>query len=217
MPRSNGHGRRTKRRPAWVYRASRLYCFVMRTERAFGRAVFVYTDIGTGDQTSQGGGATPFDSGGLWHGHIHTEPPIERDQRRTMFRTANVPLTDWQGDFGTYVRTNYPRAEEYVLGHCPEQGTPPIVPRSPNSARAWTWEIRVPRDLVASRLRLVGGSMMRPDYDDYMDWLWRESLVEDRRAERIQGWTKTNLVLSDGERRSPSELVEAALLAGEMS
>lgn len=189
------------------------YFFVMRTEQAFGRAVFVYTDNGTSDQTGEGGGATPFDSGGLWHGHLCTEPPIGRDQRLDLFRAANASLADWQRDFGDYVRINYSRLEEYVLGSSPKQGTPPIVPRSPpNSARAWTWEVRVPRDLVGVRLRLVSGAMLRTDYYDYLDWLWRESPVEDRDAGQIQGWAAKNLILSDKEARSPSELIEADLL-----
>ena len=54
--------------------------------------------------------------------------------------------------------------------------------------------------------------MLRSDYDDYLDWLWGDSLVGDRDAGQIQGWAARNLILSDKEARSPSELIEADLL-----
>ena len=191
------------------------YYFVMRTERAFGRAVFVYTDTGTSDrQTSHGGGATAFDSGGLWHCCIRTEPPTGRDERRRLFHAANIPLADWQPAFETYVQVNYARVEEYVAGHGPEVGTPPIVPKSPNRPRAWTWEVRVPRDSVAGCLLLIGGAMRRMDYENYINWLTESSPVEDEEARQIQRWTLENLVLSDNNGVPPSVLVEEALLVG---
>ena len=56
--------------------------------------------------------------------------------------------------------------------------------------------------------------MLRVDYDDYLDWLWDESSVEDDRAARVQHWVTTNMVISDDHRRSVSAVAEAALLDG---
>lgn len=191
---------------------SPVYYFVMRTERAFGRVVFIYANDGTVDG-SAGGGATPFDSGGLWHGHIHTDPAVNEGERRSFFHQANVQLRDWQQTFDLYLRANYATPEQYIRGLRPLDGTPQIVPGPPNKTRAWTWELRVPRGLAAKYMRLVGGAMLRSDYDDYLDWLWDESSVEDREATRIQTWVTANMILSE-DRRSASREAEAALLDG---
>ena len=193
-------------------RGEPLYCFVMRTERAFGQVVFVFADTGA-DDSSGDGGATPFDSGGLWHDHIRTEPRLRPDERPEFFRRATIPLGDWQHTFESYVQDNYPSWQEYVLGRRPVHGTPPIVLGRPNTARAWTWEVRVPGDLIARRLELTGGSMPRADHSRYLSWLWDESPVEDRDAARIQRWLADNMILSD-KGQSPSDLMESALLSG---
>lgn len=192
-------------------RGEPLYCFVMRTERAFGQVVFVFADTGAVDSSGEGG-ATPFDSGGLWHGYIQTEPGLRADQKPGFFSRTNIPLSDWQHAFEAYVQANYPSWREYVLGQRPAHGTPPIVLGGCNTARAWTWEVRVPRVSIKGRLELTGGSMPRADYDRYLSWLWDESPVEDRDAARIQRWVGTNMILSDMG-QSPSDLMESALLS----
>ena len=84
-----------------------VYYFVMRTERAFGRVVFVYVCHEAVDSPPDGG-ATPFDSGGLWHGHVHTDPEMAQDEKRHFFAEATVQLSDWNETFEAYVRENYP-------------------------------------------------------------------------------------------------------------
>ena len=51
------------------------YFYAMRTERAFGVAVFFFRETQSSEWREDLDGATPFDSGGLWHGKVRTSPP----------------------------------------------------------------------------------------------------------------------------------------------
>ena len=43
------------------------------------------------------------------------------------------------------------------MGNPPGTGAIPIIPGPPNSSRAWTWEVRIPRDLTNRHVELLGG------------------------------------------------------------
>lgn len=59
---------------------------------------------------------------------------------------------------------------------------------------AWTWEVRVPHDLVTGRLELRAAYMTETRRDDYLDWLWRSPL-EDDESLRIHQWVEDHVIL----------------------
>ena len=67
-----------------------LYCFAMRSERAFGAVVFALRLKAQRDSTAYG--ATPFDSGGMWVGRVQTAPELTSEARRRLFRENDIPL-----------------------------------------------------------------------------------------------------------------------------
>ena len=176
------------------------YFYVLRAEGSFGLVVFVLSEMEEVDWPLDAKGATPFDSGGLWSGKIKTHPELDEAGRRTFFQDHDVPLADWRLEFEKYVRTHYGTVSDYLKGNAPGPGNEPqdsgvtIIKGSPNNKRAWTWEVRVPHDLVAGRLELRAAYMTETRRDAYLDWLWRSSLADDESL-RIQRWVETHVIV----------------------
>ena len=191
------------------------YFYAMRTHEAFDFVVFVAEETGNeGSVTDRGqGGATPFDSGGLWKGKIH---PLNGakvaqhviDERRRVFAANNVALDRWQPEFREYLEENYDDILSYVQGQPPSQGTDPITNADPNTERAWTWEVRYPTALIAKNLRLRYVCMHPHDLADYVNWL-PSCLGKLGAAElaELTDWVTSNVEVSD----SPSDAVESML------
>ena len=152
------------------------YFYVMRTERVYGTAVFLFRDTEERDWPTDMKGATPFDSGDLWHGELLTESRTEADQRQDIFRRYEIPLTHWRAAFHRYLERNYRAVHEYIDGDPPQVGSPPIISSNPpNRAAAWTWEVRIQGDFVASNLQLLCGFLSEQDRIAYSTWLSYES------------------------------------------
>ena len=152
------------------------YFYVMRTERAYGTAIFLFRDSSNPPWPKGMTGATPFDSEDLWHGRLHTHSPnIPNRDKRSTFQRYETPLEHWCDAFRKYIATNYEFPSHYVQGHPPKVGSLPIVPTNPpNTPAAWTWEVRIPNDHIASKLKLVRGFMSDQDRNAYSNWLSRE-------------------------------------------
>ena len=176
------------------------YFYVLRAEENFGLVVFVLSEVEDTGWPSGARGATPFDSGGLWRKKIATSPELDDAGRRALFRSHDVPLVDWRAAFERYVRTHYDTVSDYLKGTPPTPGSEPpdlqvtIIKGSPNDKLAWTWEIRVPHDMVAGRLELRAAYMTETRRDDYLDWLWRSPL-EDDESLRIHRWVEDHVVV----------------------
>lgn len=176
------------------------YFYILRADGNFSLVVFVLSENEEADWPSDARGATPFDSGGLWLKKITTNPELDDAGRRTFFQDHDRPLTDWQSAFEDYVRTHYGAVSSYLKGNAPSPRTEPpnspvtIITGSPNSALAWTWEVRVPHDLIAPRLALRAVCMTETRRDDYLDWLWRSPLT-DHESLRIHQWMDTYVVI----------------------
>lgn len=187
------------------------YFYVLRAEGDFGLVVFVLSESEETGWPSDAKGATPFDSGGLWHKKIATSPKLDDAGRRAFFHDHDRPLTDWQSAFEDYVRTRYGDVSSYLEGDAPSPGTEPpnspvtIIKGSPNSALAWTWEVRIPHDLVAPRLVLRRVYMTETRYVHYIDWLWHSPLT-DHESFRIDQWMATHVVTP----RHDESVVQAA-------
>ena len=176
------------------------YFYVLGTEESFGLVVFVLSEVEEADWPSDAKGATPFDSGGLWSGKVATRPELDEAGRRTFFQDHDVPLVDWRTAFEEYIRTHYGTVFGYLKGNAPGPGNKAqdlgvsIIRGRPNGKRAWTWEVRVPHDLVTGRLELRAAYTTETRRDAYLDWLWRSSLADDESL-RIHRWVETHVIV----------------------
>ena len=198
------------------------YFYAMRAEEFYGPAVFVWREVDGLVWPAGARGATPFDSGDWWFGEIHVDREIDSKERRAAFQKWDVPLAEWQADFKQYIHAHYSTVGCYIEGCAPATGNQPpgngfsIINGSPNTARAWTWEVRVPHDLIAERLALWKVYMTetsRTTYLAYVDELLRDSdgkppadgdgkppvdsdrnSLDDDSHRRIHEWVKANVV-----------------------
>lgn len=176
------------------------YFYVLRAEDSYGLAVFVLSETEGAVWPAEARGATPFDSGGWWLDMIHTDPPLDTTARQAGFRTLDVPLRGWQDAFEQHIHAHYGTVGDYIEGRAPKTGGQPletgftIVKGPPNSPRAWTWEVRVPHDLIADRLALRAIYMSEVSRGDYVDWLWRSPLA-DTESRRIDQWFADHVVV----------------------
>lgn len=172
------------------------YFYVMRTEQAFGGAVFLFRENDIVEWPAGVNGATPFDSGGLWHNKIamHSSPASTR--KRQIFEKHQEPLSSWAKAFGNYIARNYAHISDYIEGEPPQTPSHPIILGQPNSSRAWTWEVRVPCDLLDANVNLICGCLSSQDYSKYLNWLWSDSNLEDRKCRSIHLWMRDNITLA---------------------
>lgn len=172
------------------------YFYAMRTERAFGFAVFFFCEIRSYGWPESSRGATPFDSGGFWHGKVHTVPSTASVERKEIFRIHEKPLPSWRQAFKKYITANYNSIEEYVEGLPPSMGSSPILPGPPNTSRAWTWEVRIPSVLMDGGVELLRGFLPEEDRAKYLDWLWADSSHDDGICRSIQRWMQDNMTFA---------------------
>lgn len=178
------------------------YFYVLRAEEDFGLVVFVLREVEDARWPPDARGATPFDSGGLWGKKIATEPELDDDGRRAFFACRDVLLMNWRSTFEKYVQTHYVTVSSYLEGNAPGPGSESpdpevtVVKGCPNDERAWTWEVRVPHDLVAGRLALRKACMTEDDRDAYLKWL-RRSPLTDGESRRIRQWVDGHVIVPD--------------------
>ena len=176
------------------------YFYVLRAEDSYGLVVFVFREAADAAWPADAMGATPFDSGGWWLEKIRTEPPLDTVERQAAFRTLDVPLQDWQGAFERYVLDQYDTLAHYLEGHAPKTGSPPselgftVLKGQPNTARAWTWEVRIPHGMAAHRLVLQAAYMTAVSRDAYLDWLWH-GRQGDAESSRIHEWIEDHVIV----------------------
>ena len=179
------------------------YFYVLRTGEKYGLMVFVLREVENADWPPDVRGATPFDSGGLWRKKIATEPELDDAGRRAFFACRDVPLVDWRSTFEKYVQTRYVTVSDYLEGSAPGPGSESpdsevtVVKGSPNDKRAWTWEVRVPHDLVAGHLDLLAIYMTGDDRDAYLKWLFRHNPLTDGESRRIRQWVDGHVIVPD--------------------
>ena len=176
------------------------YFYVLRAEDSYGLVVFVLSEAEGAAWPADARGATPFDSGGWWSDKIRTDPPLDTTARQAAFRTLDVPLRDWRDAFEQYIRAHYSTVGDYLEGRAPTSGNQPpgigftIIKGQPNTAQAWTWEVRIPHDLIVGRLVLRAVYMTEVSRDDYVDWLWYSPLA-DSESSRIHRWVEDHVIV----------------------
>lgn len=95
------------------------YSYIAKAVALYGNGLFFLqidpARYGLGD-----GGICPFDSGGIWWGHIETNPRLITEiEKREFFYTYNKPLSEWPDHFRAYVHANYFSFSNYVHGEPP--------------------------------------------------------------------------------------------------
>ncbi len=169
------------------------YFYALRTDRRFGFVVFLLSEVEGVDWPPDAKGATPFDSGGMWFGKIATDPSLNQTGRRGFFKTHDVPLISWRSAFEAYIGTSYKSIADYVGGSAvagtrPQNSGPAIVMGEPNEPRAWTWEVRVPHELVARHLQLRAVCISEENRSHYLGWLWDHSPLTTSERRKIDRW-----------------------------
>ena len=172
------------------------YFYAMRTERAFGFAVFFFRVIHITRWPEGAHGATPFDSGGLWYDKVCTIPSADSLEKRKIFRTHQKPLSSWLPAFEEYITSNYDSIDEYVRGTPPRMGVNPIISGPPNSSRAWTWEVRIPGKLMEDGVEIFRGFLSEEDRRKYLDWLWNDSDYDDGICKSIDRWMRDKMTFA---------------------
>ena len=177
------------------------YFYVLRAVDGYGFVVFVLSEVENIAWPAHARGATPFDSGGLWWGKVATRPELDKAGRGVFFQDQDVPLVDWRAAFEQYVHTHYGAINDYLKGRAPESESQPptrvtIIKRQPNTAQAWTWELRIPHSMIGDRVRLRAVYMDAEDRDDYINWLWdKDSPLTDRESSQIGRWVEKNVIV----------------------
>ena len=188
------------------------YFYVLRAEDSYGLVVFVLSEAEGVVWPEDARGVAPFDSGGWWSDKIHTDPPLDTTARQAAFRTLDVPLRGWQAAFEQYIHAHYGTVGDYLEGCAPKTGSQPpeigftIIKGQPNTARAWTWEVRVPHGLIADRLTLRAVYMTEISRAEYVDWLYYHSPLADSESLRIHRWISDHVIVP----RQAESVVRAA-------
>ena len=175
------------------------YFYVLRAEDSHGFVVFVLSEAEDVIWPPAAKGATPFDSGGWWLGKIHTKPPLDPAARRTAFQALELLLRDWKGTFERYIHANYGTIDEYIEGRAPSSGQTEftILRGPPNSSKAWTWEVRIPHELIEGRLTAKAVYITEASLDDYVGWLLHESQLPDNTTAQIMGWISDHAIVAE--------------------
>lgn len=170
------------------------YFYVMRADEQYGLVIFLLTEADDAEWPADVYGATPFDSGGWWRGKIETIPCLDRTTRCDRFKAVDVPLQKWQSAFNYHVANNTTMLS-YVTGTPPAEHAPAvaeiILATAQNSAKAWTWEVRIPPSLIADRVQLHSAYMASEDRDEYIDWV-EDNVPLDERP-RIRQWVDDSI------------------------
>ena len=102
------------------------------------------------------------------------------------------------------------------MGNSPGTGSTPIIPGPPNKSRAWTWEVRIPRDLTNRHVELLGGFLSEQDRSTHLGWLWTDSNLDDPICKSIDLWIRDKMKFTPPG-ISPSKVAEQELLGVSVS
>ena len=189
--------------PSW-------YWFVARTDDTYGFAVFFWTstdELWYADER----GICPFDSGGLWHGHVLLTPPLlTAAEKQAFFELHDRPLLGWNERFVEYLATNYDTFADYVNGLAPKSGIHEIR-KDANGPLAWSWEARLQRTDVPGRV-VVSRLFCRGEFDKrFLNWLEDDDTIDFSTEQTVrERFLRVRSVCSDA--LTPSAAAKADLV-----
>jgi hypothetical protein len=141
--RTESRSDRTRAAEAALGFAPSLYFYVGFAHPDFGDAVLVYEPESF---DANPGGATPFDTGGLYHQYIRADGVTTPDERRTYVARHEVGLDQWRAQFAAYLAAHFSTPAAYVRGDRPIVDDASRRLSTAADRRAWTWEVRLYRD-----------------------------------------------------------------------
>ena len=161
-----------------------LYFYAGRACPEFGSVGFGFAAQGdTLPEQGHTGSATPFDTGGLWHGFMHPFCHATEEAKKTFLEAHRADLAEWRKSFAHHLRERFATPKDYWNG-TPNYDDP--FPHADNTDwRAWTMEVRFHeahaltlalRWCCSMKLREALVEMLRQESDDLdteaaMDWL----------------------------------------------
>ncbi|HYV49029.1 MAG TPA: hypothetical protein VFA20_29415 [Myxococcaceae bacterium] len=145
-----------------------LYFFAGYACPGFGDVVFIF-EASCLDGVD--GGATPFDTGGLYGRKIFArawdglDRAAEDEARRELVAQSQRSLSDWRSALDEYLSEFFDTPREYLRGDRPRKDDASgRLGDARNSRRAWTWEVRAHADLpIGQGLRRIWASA---DYEE---------------------------------------------------
>jgi len=119
------------------------YWFVLSGNPAFGR-ILIMSQPNPTVLRGCDGGATPFDTGGLWHNHIVAVPPFTTPAGKVAyFNSTSASHEDADDEAKDWILQHYSNSVDYVYGSPPDSLDRIDTTSGVNDSRAWTWEVRL--------------------------------------------------------------------------
>jgi len=162
-----------------------VYFYVFQTTGRFGSVVFLWRENPDKPLKAADGAVAPFDTGGIWHGRIVTDPPLAGTARQGFVQKHSKPIDKWLPEFVKWIADNYKTTEEYLEGKPPSAGVRPIVYDSRNEEGAWTWEARVEKASWDEQISIGHVFWSREDRTAFEEWLTHESTIDTKVAEEL--------------------------------
>jgi len=156
------------------------YFYVERPHPHFGDSVVAFMD-----SASDYAAAVPFDSGGLWHGHVPLIDEMTAAQKSELLHRWSFTCPDYQLPFAQWVDEAIGGLGDYRVDVAPTGVLPPEIDLSTASSQSWTWEARLRKNVGAgesiqvSRVYLMDGRR-----SVYLSWLRDQRWLA--RGERLE-------------------------------
>lgn len=115
---------------------------------------------------------TPFDTGGLIHGKVITDPELDEAQRVQLIEKWSWGNDDYLVEYDRWVEASFTAADEYIRTGIPSTHLVGEIDLPRNSDFSWTWEGRFPAIRYADGeihpYRVLLSSGRRRQYFEYL-------------------------------------------------
>lgn len=139
-----------------------VYLYVGRCQPEFSDSAICYVDPDSCDAD-----VSPFDTGGIWFGDIPTDPAIDgADDARAFLSRYTYKHDAYLAQFRAWVDECYDAPADYIAGEKPSRPHAETIDLEATcDARAWTWEMRIPKiEFPSVSLEPVALCMARPRF-----------------------------------------------------
>lgn len=122
--------------------------------------------------------ATPFDTGGLYRGHIKLNCAPDTENIRSILNRSTYSNLEYAAPMADWLAVSFDDIGGYVYGSRPSSSAVPEIELSANEEQAWSWEARIPaRDYGEPPLQTTKIFMKSGAYQDYKRWLRGEKYL----------------------------------------
>lgn len=124
---------------------------------------------------------SPFDTGGLWHGHYPGCESMADNEKKELVETYSFAGEKYVHPFQTWGAENFDSLGDYAMGSAPRSG--PYAERLKNDGwrdvkRIWTWEARVPISDPPNSIHPVRLFMHETKFREYLSWVLSSFLLD---------------------------------------